>query len=61
MNQTATAAHVAPAIEFPSYVNNQKLKEWVAQVAHLTKPADPVAIQNILTAPRSIAVASASV
>lgn len=26
--------------------------------AHLTKPADPVAIQNILTAPRPVAVAS---
>jgi signal transduction histidine kinase/CheY-like chemotaxis protein len=26
--------------------------------AHLTKPADPAAIQNILTAPRSVAVAS---
>ena len=39
MNQTATSAHVAPAIEFPAYVTNQKLKDWVAQMARLTKPA----------------------
>ena len=39
MNQTATAAQVAPAIEFPAYVTNQKLKDWVAEVAQLTKPA----------------------
>src|SRR5688572_11898644 len=38
MNQTATAAQVAPAIEFPAYVTNQKLKDWVAEVALLTKP-----------------------
>ncbi|MGZ5164055.1 MAG: phosphoenolpyruvate carboxykinase domain-containing protein, partial [Burkholderiales bacterium] len=38
MNQTATAAQVAPPIEFPAYVTNQKLKDWVASVARLTKP-----------------------
>jgi phosphoenolpyruvate carboxykinase (GTP) len=38
MNQTATAAPVAPAIDFPAYVTNQKLKEWVAETARLTKP-----------------------
>jgi len=38
MNQTATAAHVAPALEAPAYVENQKLKSWVAEVAALTKP-----------------------
>ena len=38
MNQTARAAQVAPAIEFPAYVTNQKLKDWVASVAQLTKP-----------------------
>jgi phosphoenolpyruvate carboxykinase (GTP) len=38
MNQTAAAVHVAPAIEFPAYVTNQKLKDWVAEVAQLTKP-----------------------
>ena len=39
MNQTATAAQVAPATEFPAYVTNQKLRDWVAEVAQLTKPA----------------------
>jgi phosphoenolpyruvate carboxykinase (GTP) len=39
MNQTARAAQVAPAIDFPACVTNQKLKDWVAQVAQLTKPA----------------------
>src|SRR5215207_8317557 len=38
MNQTATAAPVAPAIDFPAYVTNQKLKDWVAETARLTKP-----------------------
>jgi phosphoenolpyruvate carboxykinase (GTP) len=38
MNQTARAAQVAPAIQFPAYVSNQKLKDWVASVAQLTKP-----------------------
>ncbi|MGZ5175931.1 MAG: phosphoenolpyruvate carboxykinase (GTP) [Burkholderiales bacterium] len=38
MNQTATAAQVAPPIEFPAYVTNQKLKDWVSSVARLTKP-----------------------
>ena len=38
MNQTATPAQVAPAIDFPAYVTNQKLKDWVAEVAQLTKP-----------------------
>ena len=38
MNQTATAAHVAPAIEAPAYVTNPKLKAWVAEIAALTKP-----------------------
>jgi len=39
MNQTAAAAHVAPALEFPVYLKNEKLKNWVAEVAALTKPA----------------------
>jgi phosphoenolpyruvate carboxykinase (GTP) len=39
MNQTATAAQVAPPIEFPAYVTNPKLRDWVANVARLTKPA----------------------
>ncbi|HYH42372.1 MAG TPA: phosphoenolpyruvate carboxykinase (GTP) [Burkholderiales bacterium] len=39
MNQTATAAHVAPAIDSPAYLKNEKLKNWVAEVAALTKPA----------------------
>jgi phosphoenolpyruvate carboxykinase (GTP) len=38
MNQTATAAHVEPAMQTPAYVTNQKLKNWVAEVAQLTKP-----------------------
>jgi phosphoenolpyruvate carboxykinase (GTP) len=38
MNQPARAAQMAPAVEFPPYVTNQKLKEWVAQVAALTRP-----------------------
>ena len=38
MNQTANAAQVSPPIEFPAYVTNQKLKDWVAGVAQLTKP-----------------------
>jgi phosphoenolpyruvate carboxykinase (GTP) len=38
MNQTATAAQVEPPIEFPAYVINQKLKDWVASVAQLAKP-----------------------
>ncbi len=39
MNQTAAAAHVSPVIDFPPYVTHQKLKDWVTQVANLTKPA----------------------
>jgi phosphoenolpyruvate carboxykinase (GTP) len=39
MNQTATAAHLAPTTEAPSWVVNEKLKAWVAEVAQLTKPA----------------------
>ncbi|MDB5923881.1 MAG: phosphoenolpyruvate carboxykinase [Betaproteobacteria bacterium] len=39
MNQTATAAQVAPPIEFPAHVTNPKLRDWVASVAQLTKPA----------------------
>jgi phosphoenolpyruvate carboxykinase (GTP) len=38
MNQTAAAAHASPVLDFPTYVKNRKLKEWVAQVAQLTKP-----------------------
>jgi phosphoenolpyruvate carboxykinase (GTP) len=38
MNQTASPARVAPAMQFPAYVTNQKLKDWVASVAQLTKP-----------------------
>jgi phosphoenolpyruvate carboxykinase (GTP) len=38
MNQTATAAHVEPATQIPAYVTNQKLRNWVAEVAQLTKP-----------------------
>jgi phosphoenolpyruvate carboxykinase (GTP) len=39
MNQPASAAHVAATGETPSYVANEKLKAWVAEVAQLTKPA----------------------
>ena len=35
MNQPARAAQMTPAIEFPHYVTNQKLKDWVAEVAQL--------------------------
>ena len=38
MNQPARAAQMAPAVEFPNYVTNQKLKDWVAKVAALTRP-----------------------
>jgi phosphoenolpyruvate carboxykinase (GTP) len=38
MNQTAAPAQVAPATDFPVYVTHQKLKDWVAEVARLTKP-----------------------
>ena len=39
MNQPAAAAQVTPSAEFPPYVTNRKLKEWVTEVARLTKPA----------------------
>ena len=38
MNQPATAALAAQANAFPPYVTNAKLKQWVTQVAQLTKP-----------------------
>jgi len=38
MNQPARAAQIARPVEFPSYITNQKLKDWVSQVAALTKP-----------------------
>ena len=38
MTRAATAPQVAPAMESPAYVTNQKLKNWVAEVAQLTKP-----------------------
>ena len=38
MNQTATAAQAALPIDFPAYVSNQKLRDWVASMARLTKP-----------------------
>jgi phosphoenolpyruvate carboxykinase (GTP) len=38
MNQPARAAQMAPAVEFPHYVTNQKLKAWVTEVARLTRP-----------------------
>ena len=39
MNQTATAAHMSPATAAPAYVKNEKLKNWVAEMARLTQPA----------------------
>ncbi len=38
MNQPARAAQMAPAVEFPDYVTNQKLRAWVTEVAGLTRP-----------------------
>jgi phosphoenolpyruvate carboxykinase (GTP) len=38
MNQLALAADFSQALEFPPYVTNQKLKEWVTEVARITKP-----------------------
>jgi phosphoenolpyruvate carboxykinase (GTP) len=38
MNRPATAAQVAPTHEVPAYVTNEKLKQWVAEVAALTQP-----------------------
>jgi phosphoenolpyruvate carboxykinase (GTP) len=38
MNRPADAAHVAPTLQAPAYVKNVKLKQWVAQMAALTKP-----------------------
>jgi phosphoenolpyruvate carboxykinase (GTP) len=38
MNQPATAAHLAQAPETPSWVKHEKLKNWVAEIAALTKP-----------------------
>src|SRR3712207_1002295 len=39
MNQSLRAAQTTTrTIEFPSYVTNEKLKSWVAEVAQLTKP-----------------------
>ena len=34
MNQTTKA----PAVDIPAYVKNEKLKAWVLEMAHLTKP-----------------------
>jgi phosphoenolpyruvate carboxykinase (GTP) len=39
MNQPATVAQIGPTAEFPPYITNTKLKQWVAHVAQLTKPA----------------------
>jgi len=38
MNQPATKAHVAPAMESPSHVTHARLKAWVAEVAQMTQP-----------------------
>lgn len=38
MNPPATAAHVVPDQEIPAYVTNEKLRQWVAEVAQLTQP-----------------------
>ncbi|MDP1538339.1 MAG: phosphoenolpyruvate carboxykinase (GTP) [Burkholderiales bacterium] len=38
MNQPATKAQVAPAMDSPAYVTNARLKAWVAEVAQMTKP-----------------------
>ena len=38
MTRSAVAAQVTPAMHCPAYVTNQKLKDWVAEVAQLTKP-----------------------
>ncbi|MBI3936121.1 MAG: phosphoenolpyruvate carboxykinase (GTP), partial [Betaproteobacteria bacterium] len=39
MKQPAAAARVAQRLDCPSYVTNARLKQWVAEVAQLTKPA----------------------
>ena len=38
MTGTAAAAKAASGMQFPPYVTNQKLKNWVTEVAQLTKP-----------------------
>src|SRR5881392_1502829 len=38
MTRSAAAAQVAPAMQFPAYVTNGTLKDWVAEIAQLTKP-----------------------
>src|SRR4051812_25041582 len=38
MTGTAAATLVATAPDFPAYVTNQKLKNWIAELAQLTKP-----------------------
>ncbi len=38
MNQPATQAQVGPGTDFPPYVANARLKQWVREVAQLVKP-----------------------
>ena len=38
MNQPATKAQIAPAMDAPAYVNHARLQAWVTEVAQLTKP-----------------------